>query len=91
MHLQFKFTFSRKIQVNIKNLKKYTKVIEKFQIGTCASRYCINATENFKKKIKKIKKLCRVSELALGKGTSLPSARLAALGQEYLDFFHFSD
>ena len=31
---------------------------------------------------KKIKILCRVSELALGKGTSLPSARLAALGEE---------
>ena len=31
--------------------------------------------KNLKTKIKKIKILCRVSELALGKGTSLPSAR----------------
>jgi hypothetical protein len=38
--------------------------------------------KNFENKNKKIKILCRVSQLTLGKGTSLPSARLVALGKD---------
>ena len=77
MHLQFKFTFSRKIQVNIKNLKNIPKSHRKVPNWNMCFKVLYKChRKNLKTKIKKIKILCRVSELALGKGTSLPSAKL---------------
>ena len=82
MHLQFKFTFLRKIQVNIKNLKNIPKSHRKVPNWNMCFKVLYKC---HRKNLKpKIKILCRVSELALGKGTSLPSARLAALGKDYL-------
>ena len=71
MHLQFKFTFSRKIQVNIKNLKNIPKSHRKVPNWNMCFKVLYKChRKNLKKKI-----LCRVSELALGKGSSLSSAR----------------
>ena len=80
MHLQFKFTFSRKIQVNINNLKNIPKSHRKVPNWNMCFKVLYKC---HRKNLKtKIKILCRVSQLALGKGTSLPSARLAALGKD---------
>ena len=74
MHLQFKFTFSRKIQVNIKKLKNITKSHRKVpDLNMCFKVLDKCHRKNLKTNTKK--RLCRVSELVLGKGTSLPSAR----------------
>ena len=76
IHLQFKFTFLRKIQVNIKNLKNIPKSHRKIPNWNMCFKVLYKChRKNLKTKIKKIKILCRASELALGKGTSLPSAR----------------
>ena len=76
MHLQFKFTFSRKIQVNIKILKNIPKSHRKVPNWNMCFKVLYNChRKKFENKNKKIKILCRVSELTLGKGTSLPSGK----------------
>jgi hypothetical protein len=80
MHLQFKFTFSRKIQVNKINSTNIAQSHKKSQIETCACIQYIRATKKFEIKIqKKIFVECLALPSARqwhsAKQASLPSAK----------------
>ena len=82
MHVQFKLTFSRKIQqnkINYRNMPKGNENVPNLNMLFCGS--VLKVQKNWWQKTKK-KYFAECQVLALGKINSLPSAKRGALGKE---------